>query len=328
MRGRRGRRRGHGARRHRPQVRQRGDGPARARVEVRPALQMERLFETACDLAEEGRTTKKGMPKPLELALFTREFKREVQGAFPPAFVQHASMAPLRWIADRRGKGERYAARARLADRLQRARRPRKVTTNATAASAAASPKPHCSPWVKASRASSSSWRGGRRERSLDHLTGIRPGQQGQHRVALLAVERQSRVGQAVVGAGGEHGRGQPQADRPAGDLEHVDEAAGQRGVRGVQRGDRRGRDGRVEQAHPDADHDHPGQQLEVARAALDHRDEERPTSGTASRPAARPGHRGARTGSRRRTTPRRTPPSSAAGRRRPRPASSPAPSA
>ncbi|HEX5909440.1 MAG TPA: cupin domain-containing protein [Thermoleophilaceae bacterium] len=93
-----------------------GDEPAVARVEVRPALQMERLFETAVALAEEGKTTKKGMPKPLELALFTREFKREVQGAFPPAFVQHASMAPLRWIADRRGRGERYGRRgARVA---------------------------------------------------------------------------------------------------------------------------------------------------------------------------------------------------------------------
>ena len=92
-----------------------GDEPAVARVEVRPALQMERLFETAVALAEEGKTTKKGMPKPLELALFTREFKREVQGAFPPAFIQHASMAPLRWIADRRGRGERYATRRREA---------------------------------------------------------------------------------------------------------------------------------------------------------------------------------------------------------------------
>ena len=92
-----------------------GDEPAVARVEVRPALQMERLFEAAVALAEEGKTTKKGMPKPLELALFTREFKREVQGAFPPAFIQHASMAPLRWIADRRGRGERYGAPARPA---------------------------------------------------------------------------------------------------------------------------------------------------------------------------------------------------------------------
>ncbi len=86
-----------------------GDEPAVANVEVRPALQMERLFETAVQLAEEGRTTSKGMPKPLELALFTHEFRREVQGPFPPAPIQHAALAPLRWLATRRGRGERYA---------------------------------------------------------------------------------------------------------------------------------------------------------------------------------------------------------------------------
>ena len=79
-----------------------GDGPATARVEVRPALRMEALLETAVALAEEGRTTGRGMPKPLDLALFTREFAREVQGAFPPVWMQRASLAPLRWIARRR----------------------------------------------------------------------------------------------------------------------------------------------------------------------------------------------------------------------------------
>jgi mannose-6-phosphate isomerase-like protein (cupin superfamily) len=85
-----------------------GEGMASARVQVRPALQMERLFETAVQLAEEGRTTKKGLPKPLDLALFTQEFEREVRGAFPPAFVQKATLAPLAWLARRRGRGEIY----------------------------------------------------------------------------------------------------------------------------------------------------------------------------------------------------------------------------
>jgi hypothetical protein len=44
--------------------------PAHVLVEVRPALRMEHLFETATALAREGRTNRKGMPKPLELALF------------------------------------------------------------------------------------------------------------------------------------------------------------------------------------------------------------------------------------------------------------------
>jgi mannose-6-phosphate isomerase-like protein (cupin superfamily) len=86
-----------------------GDETAHVRVQVRPALKMEQLFETAVALANEGRTTSKGMPKPLDLALFVREYADEVQGAFPPAWVQQATMAPLAWVARRRGYAERYA---------------------------------------------------------------------------------------------------------------------------------------------------------------------------------------------------------------------------
>jgi mannose-6-phosphate isomerase-like protein (cupin superfamily) len=86
-----------------------GDETAHVRVQVRPALEMERLFETAVALAEEGRTTGKGMPKPLDLALFVSEFSDEVQGAFPPVWVQRATLAPLAWIARKRGNAERYA---------------------------------------------------------------------------------------------------------------------------------------------------------------------------------------------------------------------------
>jgi mannose-6-phosphate isomerase-like protein (cupin superfamily) len=92
-----------------------GDGKAVARVEVRPALNMERLFETAVALAQEGRTTSKGMPKPLDLALFVNEFRREVKAPFPPAWAQRASLAPLAAIARRRGHDERYAARPAFA---------------------------------------------------------------------------------------------------------------------------------------------------------------------------------------------------------------------
>jgi mannose-6-phosphate isomerase-like protein (cupin superfamily) len=88
-----------------------GEETAYARVQVRPALKMEQLFETAVALANEGRTTSKGMPKPLDLALFVREFADEVQGAFPPAWVQQATTAPLAWVARKRGHAERYAVR-------------------------------------------------------------------------------------------------------------------------------------------------------------------------------------------------------------------------
>jgi quercetin dioxygenase-like cupin family protein len=86
-----------------------GEEGAAMRVQVRPALEMERLLETTVALAEEGKVTKKGMPRPLELALFVREFKDEVRGPGSPGWVQRASLAPLAFIAKRRGSAERYA---------------------------------------------------------------------------------------------------------------------------------------------------------------------------------------------------------------------------
>ena len=85
-----------------------GDETAVVNVEVRPALRMEELFETAVALANEGRTTSKGMPKPLDLALFVREFKDEVQGPFPPAWMQRLALAPVAWVARKRGRDARY----------------------------------------------------------------------------------------------------------------------------------------------------------------------------------------------------------------------------
>jgi len=86
-----------------------GGGVARARVEVRPALAMEDLLETAVALAEAGETNRKGMPKPVALSLFVRRFEREVRAPFPPHAVVKAVTAPLAWIGRRR---ERAAAPA------------------------------------------------------------------------------------------------------------------------------------------------------------------------------------------------------------------------
>jgi AcrR family transcriptional regulator len=69
---------------------------------------MEQLFETAVALAEEGRTMRKGIPKPLDLALFTREFEQEVQAAFPPLWLQRLALAPLARLAKRHGYATRY----------------------------------------------------------------------------------------------------------------------------------------------------------------------------------------------------------------------------
>ena len=74
-----------------------------------PALQMEQLFETTVALAEDGRTTGKGMPKPLDLALFVRAYRREVKAPFRPRRSSARMLAPLAWMATRKGHGERYA---------------------------------------------------------------------------------------------------------------------------------------------------------------------------------------------------------------------------
>lgn len=85
-----------------------GPSPAQVRVEVRPALRMEELFETAVGLARAGRTTTRGMPYPLDLALFMHEFEAEVRAPFAPAPLARMVMAPLAWLARRRGLDSRY----------------------------------------------------------------------------------------------------------------------------------------------------------------------------------------------------------------------------
>jgi quercetin dioxygenase-like cupin family protein len=93
-----------------------GDEPALVRVRVEPALRMEQLFETVAALAREGRTLPSGMPKPLDLALFMREFEQEVRAPFAPGLVR-AVMAPLAVAAARRGLDQRYRALPSLANR-------------------------------------------------------------------------------------------------------------------------------------------------------------------------------------------------------------------
>lgn len=87
-----------------------GDGRAVAKVTVTPALDMERLFETTAALANEGRVLVSGMPEPLDLALFVREFKREVRGPFSPGVLQRALLAPLATIARAQGRAALYDA--------------------------------------------------------------------------------------------------------------------------------------------------------------------------------------------------------------------------
>jgi quercetin dioxygenase-like cupin family protein len=84
-----------------------GDEPAVLRIEVRPALRMEQLWETVADLAAEGRTFKSGLPKPLDLALFMREYEQEVRSPVAPGLVK-LSLTPLVLAARMRGLDRRY----------------------------------------------------------------------------------------------------------------------------------------------------------------------------------------------------------------------------
>lgn len=93
-----------------------GEDPARVRVEVRPPLDMQRLYETVVALAQEGRTLGSGLPRPLDLALFMREFEDEVEAPIAPR-VLRALMAPLAWLGARRGLDARYGSVDRAAVR-------------------------------------------------------------------------------------------------------------------------------------------------------------------------------------------------------------------
>src|SRR6266511_2345711 len=93
-----------------------GDEPAVVRVQVEPALRMEQLYETVAALASEGRTLRSGMPKPLDLAMFMREFEQKVRAPVAPGLVR-AVMTPLVWMAARRGLDQRYRSLPGLAAR-------------------------------------------------------------------------------------------------------------------------------------------------------------------------------------------------------------------
>jgi mannose-6-phosphate isomerase-like protein (cupin superfamily) len=62
-------------------------------TEVRPALQFERLLETMFALANDGKTSKKGMPNPLRLAVIANAHFDDVRLPFPPAWMQRAALS-------------------------------------------------------------------------------------------------------------------------------------------------------------------------------------------------------------------------------------------
>jgi quercetin dioxygenase-like cupin family protein len=81
-----------------------GDEDARLRVEVRPALAMEEMFADVIAMAQAGQMTKRGMPRnPLDLALLARTYDQEAHAPLLGVRMQRLLLAPLVWLARRRG---------------------------------------------------------------------------------------------------------------------------------------------------------------------------------------------------------------------------------
>ena len=69
------------------------DDEVRFACEVRPALQFEQLIETMFSLAQAGKTNRKGMPNPLQLAVIAQAHFDTVRLPFPPVWVQRLGLA-------------------------------------------------------------------------------------------------------------------------------------------------------------------------------------------------------------------------------------------
>jgi quercetin dioxygenase-like cupin family protein len=81
-----------------------GDDEARLRVEVRPALAMEAMFADVIAMAQAGRMNRRGMPRNLlDLALLARTYDQEAHVPLIGVRLQRILLAPLVWLARRRG---------------------------------------------------------------------------------------------------------------------------------------------------------------------------------------------------------------------------------
>jgi quercetin dioxygenase-like cupin family protein len=79
-----------------------GPGPARMRVDVTPALQMEQMLADVVTLAKAGRLTRRGLPRnPLQLARLARAYDNVAHAPHLSIRLQRLLLSPLT-LADRR----------------------------------------------------------------------------------------------------------------------------------------------------------------------------------------------------------------------------------
>jgi quercetin dioxygenase-like cupin family protein len=90
-----------------------GDVDAIVRVEITPGERFAHMIETLFGLAREGHVNKRGMPNPLQLALFATEFSDVAVLRKPPAAVQRVLFGALAPIARRRGYRATYPTMSR-----------------------------------------------------------------------------------------------------------------------------------------------------------------------------------------------------------------------
>jgi quercetin dioxygenase-like cupin family protein len=84
------------------------DRDALVRVEITPGERFAHMIETLFGLARLGHTNAKGMPPPLQLALFAREFSDVIVFRSPPPAIQRALFGALAPIAHWRGYRATY----------------------------------------------------------------------------------------------------------------------------------------------------------------------------------------------------------------------------
>ena len=80
-----------------------GDGEARVRVEVRPALAMEEMLAEVVAMAEAGLMNRRGMPRRLrDLAALARKYDQEAHAPGLSVGMQRVLLAPLTMSPGRR----------------------------------------------------------------------------------------------------------------------------------------------------------------------------------------------------------------------------------
>jgi quercetin dioxygenase-like cupin family protein len=88
-----------------------GDGEARLRIEVRPALDMEQMLAEVVEMAQAGRMGRRGLPRsPFALASLARRYARVAHAPLLSAGVQRVLLAPLAALARRDDNARGWAS--------------------------------------------------------------------------------------------------------------------------------------------------------------------------------------------------------------------------